>query len=148
MFTKSDFLAKALCFIMLLLVSSSIFAQKQVTGKITDANNQPVIGATVIVKGSNMATQTNNDGSFSISVPNDNAVLVVSSIGFDTQEISVAGQSNLTIGMRAATSSLNEVVVTGYTTQRKKDIIGGCVGSKYQRFTKYPSCKPRSTIAG
>lgn len=124
MFTKSDFLAKALCFIMLLLVSSSIFAQKQVTGKITDANNQPVIGATVIVKGSNMATQTNNDGSFSISVPNDNAVLVVSSIGFDTQEISVAGQSNLTIGMRAATSSLNEVVVTGYTTQRKKDIIG------------------------
>ena len=90
MFTKSDFLAKALCFIMLLLVSSSIFAQKQVTGKITDANNQPVIGATVIVKGSNMATQTNNDGSFSISVPNDNAVLVVSSIGFDTQEISVS----------------------------------------------------------
>lgn len=105
-------------------ITTIAFSQKTVSGKITDANNQPLAGATVTVRGSNTATQTGSDGSFSLSVPNDNAVLVISSVGFENQDIAVAGQSNLNISMRNATSSLNEVVVTGYTTQRKKDIIG------------------------
>lgn len=124
MFTKSDYLVKALCFMMLLLVSSSIFAQKQVTGKITDPNNQPVPGSTIMVKGTTVATQANEAGEFSITVPSGKNILAISSVGFETQEVNVANQSTVALALRATASSLNEVVVTGYTTQRKKEISG------------------------
>jgi TonB-dependent starch-binding outer membrane protein SusC len=124
MFTKSNYLAKALCFIMLLLVSSSIFAQKQITGKITGPNNQPVPGATIIVKGTTVATQANEAGEFTITVPAGKNVLAVSSVGFDTQEINIGNQNTLALSLRSTTSSLNEVVVTGYTAQRKKEVSG------------------------
>jgi len=70
MFTKNAYFIKAFCFIMLLSVSSSIFAQNRVTGKVTNqADNQPVAGATVQEKGTNNATQTGTDGTFAITAP-------------------------------------------------------------------------------
>jgi TonB-dependent starch-binding outer membrane protein SusC len=125
MFTKSDYLSKAFCFVMLLLVSSSILAQNRVTGKITNqADNQPVIGATVTVKGTTTATQTGTDGSFVITAPSPNSTLVITYVGFDTREIRLGNQTSLSIGLTSSTANLNEVVVTGYTAQKKKEITG------------------------
>ena len=109
----------------LLFATTIVFAQqKTVTGKVTDVSSAPIAGATVAVKGSNVATQTNAQGEFTLSVPGDNPVLVVSFVGFEPREITVGDQTSVNISLSAATSNLNEVVVTGYTTQRKKDIIG------------------------
>ena len=111
--------------ILLLLPATTILAQQMtISGKVTDSNNQPITGATVSVKGSNVATQTNAEGSFSIIVPNAKTVLVVSSIGFEPKELPVGNNTTLTVSLKTTTSNLNEVVITGYTAQRKKDITG------------------------
>lgn len=104
-------------------LTTILFAQKTISGKVTDPNNQPVVGATVTVRGTNIATQTGADGDFSVAVPNDNSVVVISSVGFETQELTVGGQTNLAVAMKTAASNLNEVVVAGYTTQRKKTLL-------------------------
>lgn len=108
----------------LLLVTAFALAQKTVTGRVMDPTNQPVVGATVAVKGTQAATQTNSSGEFSLTVPANNAVLTVTSVGYEGQDIAVGTQSTLTISLKSALSNLNEVIVTGYSSQRKKDIIG------------------------
>lgn len=115
-------LAIAVC--MTLLSFVGLAQQRTITGKVTDANNQNVSGASVTVKGTNVATQTNVSGDFSITVPGPNAVVQVSFVGYETQEVKVGQQSRLGIALRTTTANLNEVVVTGYTAQRKKDITG------------------------
>src|SRR5688572_32023254 len=83
-------------FVLFSLFSSGLFAQQRaVSGKVTDQDNKPVAGATVSVQGSNIATQTNPDGSFSITVSNRNAELVISFVGLETRRISVGDQSNI-----------------------------------------------------
>ena len=122
---KTNALLKVCLLACLSLFSFSLFAQKTITGKVvSNADKQPISGATVQVKGSKTGTSTGVDGSFSISVK-DNNVLVISSVGFERQEIPVAGRSDIgSIALVTSTSSLNEIVVTGYATQRKKDLTG------------------------
>src|SRR5665647_1893235 len=109
---------------MLFCVLQSIAQQRNVTGKVTDATTgQPVVGATVSISGSKVATTTNSDGNFTISVPKVNSRLEISSVGFEPQVIS-ASQNNVQVSLKASISTLNEVVVTGYATQRKKEITG------------------------
>ena len=122
----------------LLLIATFAFSQqKTVTGKITDGSNAPVSGATVSIKGTTTATQTNAEGNFSIAVPDNNTVLVISSVGFKEQERNVGSQTTIDINMASATSDLNEVIVLGYTSQKKKDIIGAVsvVSSEDLRIT-------------
>jgi TonB-linked SusC/RagA family outer membrane protein len=95
----------------------------KVTGTITDATGESVIGATIAVKNGKNVGVTDVNGHFSVSVP-DNATLVISYIGFQTQEIAVGGRTLINIKLQTATGNLNEVVVVGYTTQRKKDLTG------------------------
>ena len=137
MFTKSDYLVKALCFVMLLLVSSSLLAQNRITGKvINETDNQPVVGATVQVRGTNTATQTDAEGSFAITVPSTNSVLVISFVGFEQREIRVGNQTNVSVSLTSIASNLNEVVVTGYTAQRKKELTGAVSVIKTADLTK------------
>lgn len=109
---------------LLLFATIALAQQRTVTGKITDATNTPIIGATVALKGANVATQTDATGSFSIIVPDDNAVLVITFVGYDPQEISVGTRSNVTVSLLATTGNLNEVIVTGYTSQQRKNVVG------------------------
>src|SRR5688572_21328458 len=89
------------------------FAQNRIiTGKITDAGGQPVVGATVTATGAQAATQTNSDGIFSLSVPNEVQRLQVSSVGFASQDVSIAGKTNVSLSLQASASQLSEVVVT------------------------------------
>jgi TonB-linked SusC/RagA family outer membrane protein len=109
----------------LVFTSFQLFAQKKVSGKIiSNADNKPVVGATIQIKGGRGATQTSADGSFVIDA-GETATLIISSIGFNRLEYPVSGRSMLgEITLTASTSALNEVVVTGYATQRKKDLTG------------------------
>jgi TonB-linked SusC/RagA family outer membrane protein len=113
-----------LTYCLLLYATTGIAQSKTVTGKVLAPDNQPVAGATVAIKGSNIATQTGMEGTFTITVPGSSTVLVVSSVGYEPQEITVGDQLELTITLRFSTLDLNEVVITGYSSQRKKDIIG------------------------
>ncbi len=95
-----------------------------VHGRVVDNNGSPVPGATVMVKGIKKAAITNGNGEFHLSGISDNAVLVVSNIGFQTQEVPVGGKSSLTIKFMPEVSQLENVVVVGYGTQKKVNLTG------------------------
>lgn len=93
------------------------------TGRVTDSHGNVMPGVTIQVKGTTIGTVTDAQGNYEIDVP-DNAVLIVSSIGFQTQELKVNGLTNLNITLQVSSAGLNEVVVIGYGSQEKKDLTG------------------------
>jgi len=95
----------------------------RITGRVSSAAGDPLAGASVKVKGSQLGTTTDNVGNFSLNVPED-ATLVVSFVGYQPEEIVVAGRSQFTVTLQALPGSINEVVVIGYGTARKKDLTG------------------------
>jgi TonB-dependent starch-binding outer membrane protein SusC len=96
-----------------------------VRGKVVaGSDQQPIPGVTVLVKGTTRGVATDLDGSFSISVPDQNAVLVFSFVGYSSQEVRVGNQSVINISLLEDVSNLNEVVVIGYGTQKRSDITG------------------------
>jgi TonB-dependent starch-binding outer membrane protein SusC len=123
---KTNVLAVCACTAMFILFSCSLFAQKTVTGRVTsNADKQPLVGATVQIKGTKIATQTGPDGTFTISSPKDINELLITVVGFEALQVPVAGRSSLgDIVVSLSNSSLNDVIVTGYTSQKKKDITG------------------------
>ena len=110
------------------LCSSLLFAQQSITGKITEAD-KPVAGASVQVKGSKITTQINDNGVFIINAPS-NASLLITSVGFVTQEISINGRSPLSVVLLAILQDMGEVVVIGYGTARKRDLTGAVANIK------------------
>ena len=116
---------KPLWFLMLLcLIPVWAFAQNvTVSGKVKDSTGEPVIGASVLEKGTTNGIITDFDGNFNLSVGN-NSALVVSFVGYKTQEIPVNGQTSFNIVLKEDTEVLEEVVVIGYGTARKSDVTG------------------------
>ena len=110
-------------FLFFLFLAFTTLAQKTVTGVVKEKEN-PVAGATVQVKGATVATQTNVNGSFTITVPAGKSVLVVSYVGMETREIDVSNLTNVDVTLTAAISSLNEVVVTALGVKREKRALG------------------------
>ncbi len=106
--------------------------QKTVTGRVTLEDNQPVSGATITVNGTQTATQTNEEGGFSITVPQGRNLLTVSLLGYESQVVDIADKSTVLIILQSNIADLDEVVVVGYGTQRKSDVTGaiGSVSSK------------------
>ena len=98
--------------------------QLVVTGMVTDEEGMPLPGATVAVKGTTTGVVTTFDGDYSITIPDGGNTLVFSSLGFVQQEVVINGQSNINVVLLVDNTSLDEVVVVGYGTQRKKDIAG------------------------
>jgi TonB-linked SusC/RagA family outer membrane protein len=130
-----------------LLLCTVAFAQRTVTGKVVGPDNLPISGATVAVKGSNTATSTIADGSFSISVPSDRSTLVISYVGYDVLEVA-AGTGALNVILKERTSSLSEVVVTGYTSQAKKDITGSVAVVNTSDLKSIPAASAESQLQG
>ncbi len=96
-----------------------------VSGKIVNDLGAPLEGITVAIKGTNVATQTDANGFFKLTAPNNGVTLVVSAVNYEKQEISISGRSIINnIILKASVNSLNEIVITGYSAQRKKDITG------------------------
>ena len=106
------------------MVSTVALAQ-QVSGTVTEAESgAPLPGATVLVKGTNNGTTTDFDGVFQLNGVAENAILVVSYIGFENQEITVGNNTNISISLATSSNALDEIVVIGYGSQRKKEVTG------------------------
>ncbi|WP_345948959.1 TonB-dependent receptor [Mucilaginibacter sp. PAMB04274] len=112
--------------------------QQKVTGKITDEKGQPVIGATVKVKSGGQGAVTDVNGVFTIDV-SENSILIISYIGYETQEVSVTGSSPLNVSLKPAAKNLNDVVVIGYGTQRKRDVTGAVTSVSSETLQQVPA---------
>lgn len=95
-----------------------------INGTVIDETGQPLPGANIQVKGTNLGTTTDFDGNFSLEIPSSESIIVVSYIGYTTQEVSYDGQKSLSISLAPSAASLDEVVVIGYGSVAKKDLTG------------------------
>lgn len=120
---------------------------KKITGVITDATGEPVIGANVVEKGTTNGTITDFDGNYTLEV-SSNAVLVVSYIGYLSQEIPVGSQSTINITLKEDTQTLDEVVVVGYGTMRKSDVTGSIGVAKGDELTKNQNFSALDNLRG
>ena len=132
-----------------LFFSLSIFAQsKTVTGTVTDKDGAGVAGASVVVKGSNLGTNTNANGAFTISVPASAKTLVISFVGLAPQEVAI-GDAPLSVVLKDATSNdLNEVVVVGYGSVRKRDLTGSVASVTSKEFNTGQINSPEQLLQG
>ena len=110
-----------LCFLILLISSISVFAQNSITGKVVDTNGEPLMGVSVVVKGTTLGAITDLDGKFSISVPAKSTILFTY-IGYVEQQVAVANQKVIDITLKEENKLLNEVVVVGYGKMARKDL--------------------------
>ena len=110
--------------LVLLTVGTQAFAQSSVSGKVTDKTGEPLVGASVLIKGTTNGTMTDVDGNYSLSGLKSNSVLVFSSIGFETQEVSVGNRNVINVTLAEEAEFLNDVVVVAYGTAKKRDLTG------------------------
>ena len=134
--------------VCLLLASASAFAQtKTVTGTVTDAANEPLIGASVLVQGTSTGTITDMDGKYSISVtPED--VLVFSYVGMTSQTIKVGAQNVINVTLKEDSQVLAETVVIGYGSAKKRDLTGSITNIKGEELANKPAMNPLSSLQG
>lgn len=119
-----------------------------VSGTVTDQDGEPLIGVNIQVKGSDKGTATDFDGNFILEDIDENAVLVVSYIGYQTQEVAVSGRSELTVTLSSDAQLLDEVVVVGYGTQKKSDLTGSVSSIPKERLELVPNVDIGQAIQG
>ncbi len=142
-------LRSLLAAITLIAGASWAQAQTQITGVVTDETGEPLIGASVIEKGTSSGTATDFDGNFTLFVKDaSKAVLSVSYVGFTTAEVPVNGHTELKIVLQESSTALEEVVVVGYGQQKKESVVGAIsqVGSK--DLLETPSANLSQAITG
>jgi TonB-linked SusC/RagA family outer membrane protein len=110
--------------IMLAGFTGNLLAQKTVSGTVTDEDSNPLAGVTVMVQGTSVGTLTDVDGKFSLSIPTDAQVLVFTFVGMKPQEVAVGNQTTFNVTMGIDVGMLEEVIVIGYGTVKKKDLTG------------------------
>ncbi len=125
-------LARLLVLVMIAVLPTAVMAQGQVTGVVVDATGEPIIGASVVVKGTTTGTVTDLDGNFAIPGVSKNATLVFSYVGYRTQNVALDGRSSVNVTLEEDKQLIDEVVVVGYGVQRKSDVTGALtrVGEK------------------
>jgi TonB-dependent starch-binding outer membrane protein SusC len=142
--------ARQCLLVLTLLLAGAIGAMAQVTvkGKVADEQGAGVPGANLLVKNTTTGTTTDAEGNFTLAVPSANATLVVSSIGFISQEIALNGRTTLNVSLATDTKSLSEVVVVGYGTQKKETVTGSVVSVKGDELVKSPAVNLANSLAG
>lgn len=105
----------------------NVLEQKTIKGQVNDENGMPLPGVTILEKGSRNSALTDFDGKFTLKTDNDNAVLIISYLGYTTKEVTLKGETSITVKLQKATTSLDEVVVVGYGKMKKKDLTGAIV---------------------
>ncbi|MEJ7685134.1 MAG: TonB-dependent receptor plug domain-containing protein [Segetibacter sp.] len=120
---------------------------RKVAGKVTDETGNGVSGVTVTVKGTRVATQTDDNGNYTVNAPS-NATLVFSSVGFAPNEVSANGRSTVNATLSGQSGKLNEVVVVGYGTQRKVDLTGAVASVTRKDFANKPFTSPDQILGG
>lgn len=122
--------------------------QASISGSVLDDSGVPLAGASVLVKGTSIGVISDFEGNFSLTLPSGSTILVISYIGFRTQEIDVSGQTTITITMAADAASLDEVVVVGYGTLSKKRITGSVASVSPEKIVQIPVLTAESALIG
>jgi TonB-linked SusC/RagA family outer membrane protein len=132
----------------LLFSSMVVSAQTRHTGRITASDdNLPIPGATIRVKGTAVGTQTDTNGQFGIEAA-PGSVLVISFIGYRTQEVTVGTATTINVVLQSGSNTLNELVVTGYGVQRKKDLVGAVTVVDVVALARQPSASVENQLQG
>ncbi|RZM29787.1 MAG: TonB-dependent receptor [Pedobacter sp.] len=122
--------------------------QVKVSGKVVDETGQGLPNVSVKVKGTKVGIATSNTGEFSLTIPNANSVLTFAFVGYETQEQSTAGKTYLRITMQPSSQGLDQVVVIGYGTVKKRDLTGSVVSVKGDEILKVASSNPIEALQG
>ncbi len=134
---------------LFLFSSFSMYAQSvQITGKVSDESGKPLEGATVSEKGTNKSTLTDAKGTFKLSVSSAKAKLTITYVGYDQQESSINGATPVSIVLKATNESLNEVVVVGYNTVKRKDVTGAVAGINQNDIKSRPVANAVEAMQG
>src|SRR5690606_29883650 len=123
-------------------------SQSQVSGKITDDTGMSLPGVSVKIKDSNIGTVSGVDGNYTLPAAGANTVLVFSYLGFETQEVVVGNQSTINVTLVPSKSSLEEVVVVGYGTQKRTTLTGSVVDVSGEELTKSPNANVTASLQG
>ncbi|MEO6637321.1 MAG: TonB-dependent receptor plug domain-containing protein, partial [Ginsengibacter sp.] len=119
-----------------------------VTGIVQDENGNPAANVSVVVKGSKIGTTTDTKGAFSLDVPGAKSVLQISSLGYKVEEVVVGNRTNVNVNLSTSTNQLDEVVVTGYGTQKKATLTGAVSSVKGADVIKSPATNVSNSLAG
>ena len=128
-------IVSSMIFFFALLFSDHLYAQSAITGTVSDNKGAPLKGVSIIIKGSSAGTSTAENGSFSITASKKD-ILVFSTVGYVTQEIAIGTQASITVSLAAAVGKLDEVVVVGYGTQRRKEVTSAVATVTAEQFNK------------
>lgn len=148
---KTPLLTGITCFILSLFVSVQSFGQStatSVSGTVTGEKREPMVGVTIQEKGANNTTTSDAEGKFSIGGLKPNATLVFSYVGYASQEIKVGSETNLAITLGAKVNAVDEVVVVGYGTQKRKDVTGSVTSVPKDRFSMLPVTNVMQAVQG
>lgn len=138
---------KQLLLLFLIIQSGGLFAQQNITGKVSDESNEPLPGVSVIILNTQRGTATDIDGNFSISA-SGNDTLVFSMVGYTSVKRGIAGQSVININMTTDIKKLEEVVVIGYGAQRVKDLTAPIVTVKGEELGRQATSNPMQALQG
>lgn len=135
--------------LLICLLGFSVFAfsQQKVTGSVVDPAGDPIIGASVQLKGTAKGTMTDINGAFTISVPAESD-LEISCIGYKTQSVSVAGKANIRIALAEDDKALDEVVVIGYQSVKRRDLTGSVSSISGKSVTRVPVANVTQALQG
>jgi TonB-dependent starch-binding outer membrane protein SusC len=141
-------LTAVLSSLLILLMLPAVAQQNiRVKGRLVNDAGQPVQKATITIKGSGSGTSSDDNGSFELTTP-PNATLIISSVGFATREVAVSGQTVLNLTLASNTSALDEVVVVGYGTQKKRDVTGSVVSVSEKALREVPVSNLQQALQG
>ncbi len=137
-----------LTFALLFIAQAYAQSPRTVTGKVTDDKGTPLSGVTISAVGVNKNALSDNNGSFSIQVTEKVKTLKITYVGFDSKEVSIAGVSNVKVSLSPEDKSLNEVVVVGYGTQKKREITGSIASVKGEALANKPTQSFEQALGG
>lgn len=139
----------SLLLLMLLCSLHSLAQDKTVSGKVTDEKDgSPIVGASVTVKGTNTGTTTDGEGKFSLKVPSTAKALVVSSVNYESVEISITNRTTVNVSLASSDKSLQEVVVVAYGQQSQKTKVQTVSVIKADAFKNMPILSPTQALQG
>jgi TonB-linked SusC/RagA family outer membrane protein len=148
LFNGTDLRFKILENNLIVVLSNSLAAQDiKITGKITSDNGEALSGVSITLKGTSIGTTTDNNGNFTLVVP-EKGTLVISDIGFETQEVAINSQSLVNVKLTTARKFMDEVVVIGYGQATKRDLTGSIVKVDGKEIADKPNANPIASLQG
>lgn len=144
-------MSKSITLVIFVLCSFTVFAQqsKNITGKVSDDQNKALPDITVLVKGSNVGSKTDNDGFYEIKLPSQSeATLIFSGVGYHEQEVSTSGKKTINVTLQKADVNLDEVVILGYSQVEKQHVASSVVELNMDKIKTQPLAKMSEAFSG